>query len=179
MRRNSEAGLGTRNRVCSRVWGSCSVAQLHVPTCHDPTVAEGDSVRAVEFNLSFSRYQRRRYSENRWANRPLARPGSQKTVLDERARMSASLRMQACWPKDSPGDPRRFVGCFATAAQRGSRTTTTYGRSATTKTGCLPCRNEPSFSNRGFSIGTGVTARPRPSRSHLIGFTASIPDGQD
>lgn len=50
------------------------------PTCHDPTVAEGDSVRAVELNLSFSRYQRRRYSENRCTNRRLVLPGSQMTV---------------------------------------------------------------------------------------------------
>lgn len=58
----------------------CSVAQMHVPAWRNPTVAEGDSVRAVELNLSFSRYQRRRYSENRCANRRLVWPGSQKTV---------------------------------------------------------------------------------------------------
>lgn len=51
-----------------------------MPTCQNPTVAEGDSVRAVELNLSFSRYRRRRYSENRCTNRQLALSGSQMTA---------------------------------------------------------------------------------------------------
>lgn len=127
-----------------------------MPTCHDPTVAEGDSVRAVELNLSFSRCQRRRYSENRCTNRRLVRPGSQMTVCgqaSQRARTSALLRLKLADQKTSltislalwVASPPQHRHVTVTDENDG-------GSSGETRQAAYPRTKESNFSNRNSAI---------------------------